>query len=280
MGLFSSIGKALSGIWSGIKKVFKSVMKPISKLLNSKLGKVLMLAVSVFSMGSALLAGGKGFLAGEGFIGKFINGGKEFLNSLLGTKLDTAAPPGVDAAGTTDALVQAGGDTVQAGDVLTGGDPVSGQVGAGGITEAGQVPPMGPPAPLGPEGLAAGEMGPPVPEGFKPPEAGGNWLTKAMSAAKDFAKSETGGTIIGNVLQGYGRGQEMQAYLDEKSRVSRMFEDPNDPGMRMLREHDYSVGVPRGLAAAPGRLAQAEAERSGRYAPTVPYRRPPIPVGG
>jgi hypothetical protein len=277
MGLFSALGKALGGIWDGIKKIFAPIMKPIAKLLNSKLGKVLMLAVSVFSMGSALLAGGKGFLAGEGFIGKFINGGKEFLNSLLGTKLDTTAPPGVDAAG---AVAEGVGEVVpgavQAGDVLTGANAATSQVGAGGIAEAvpaaGQAPIVGAGGRTGAAEMAA--------TGGEVTEAGGNWLTKAMSAAKDFAKSETGGTIIGNVLQGYGRGQEMQAYLDEKSRVSRMFEDPNDPGMRMLREHDYSVGVPRGLAAAPGRLAQAEAERSGRYAPTVPFRRPPVPVGG
>jgi len=277
MGLFSSIGKLFSGIWNGIKKVFKAVMKPVAKLLNSKLGKILMLAVSVFSMGSALLAGGKGFLAGEGFIGKFINGGKEFLNSLLGTKLDTVTPPGVENVAAGVDAAAAGADAVQAGDVLTGADAAAGQVGAGGITEAAT---MGPPTPVGPEGLAPGQMGPPVPEGFQPQPSEGGWLSKAMSAAKDFAKSDTGATVIGNVLQGYGRGQEMQAFLDEKSRVSRMFEDPNDPGMQFLREHDFNVDTPTGLAAAPGRLAQAEAERSGRYTPTIPYRRPVVPVGG
>ncbi len=271
MGLFSSIGKWYKGIWNGIKKIFKAVMKPVAKLLNSKLGKILMLAVSVFSMGSALLAGGKGFLAGEGFIGKFINGGKEFLNSLLGTKFDTAAPPGADAAGViAEGAEAAAPGAVEAGDVLTGADAATIQVGAGGISEAAPVAPVtGPPAPLGPEGLAPGAMGPPAPTGGLPPAPEGNWLSQAMTAAKDFATSDTGATVIGSALQGYGRGKEVEAYLDEKSRVSRMFEDPNNPGMRLLSQHDFNVNAPTRSTAEPG-----------RFAPSIPFRRPVAPAGG
>lgn len=278
MGLFSGIGKFFKGIWNGIKKVFSAVMKPVAKLLNSKLGKILMLAVTVFSMGTALLAGAQGFMSGTGFIGKFINGGKAFMNSLIGTNF---AVEGAEAAGTAGAVaegtVNVAGDAADAAGVLEGIDPTA----AGGIAEATEVAgQVGPPAPLGPEGLAPGQMGPPTPVGAAVPDPNAGWLSKAMSAAKDFAKSDTGATVIGSTLQGYGRGQEIQAYLDEKSRVGRMFEDPNDPGMRMLREHDFDIDVSSGLAAAPGRLSQAEAQRTGRYAPTIPYRRPVVPVGG
>lgn len=277
MGLFSGIGKIFSGIWSGIKKVFGAVMKPISKLLNSKLGKILMLAVSVFSMGTALLAGAQGFMSGAGFIGKFINGGKAFMNSLIGSNF---AVEGAEAAGTAGAVAEgaanvAGGAAGAAG-VLEGVDPTA----VGGIAEAAEVADAADAAQIPGQVSPRATAGMPTPANIPMPDPEAGWLSKAMSAAKDFAKSDTGATVIGSALQGYGRGQEIQAYLDEKSRVGRMFEDPNDPGMRMLREHDFGIDVSSGLAAAPGRLSQAEAQRTGRYTPTAPFRRPVAPVGG
>ncbi len=302
MGIFSSIGKFFTNVWKGITKVFEAVMKPINKLLGSKLGKILMLAVSIFTMGTALLAGAQGFMSGTGFIGKFLNGGKAFLNSLIGTKFDVAGEAGAGGA-------VAGADVMgppapegavdAAASVLEGTDPAA----IGGIVEQGGAGSMAMgPGPTGDVmqrsvtsgGQAAGQgamLPPGASDAAKTAELmkastsaatggaaeGGNWLTKAMSAAKDFAKSDTGATVIGGMMQGYGRSQEIQAYLDEKRRVGDMFEDPNDPGMRALREHDWNIDAPRGLANASNALAQRSS--GSRYAPSIPFRRP-APAGG
>lgn len=275
MGFFSSIGKFFKKVWGGIKKVFSKVMEGVGKILGSKLGKALMMAVSVFSMGTALLAGAKGFMAGQGFIGKFLNGGKEFLNTLLGTKFETEgmmaggakSPGGVISEGGATGV---GGDPVSAGDVLTGGDPTAATGVGGGIEVPG--------AAGAPEVLKTGQLSAPgggqlplgVPGAAKEP----GWLSKAATAAKDFATSDLGQTLIGNAMAGYGRGKEIEAIQKHQSRVERMFENPDDPGVRALREHDYTVDTPRGLAAAPGRLARQEAYTTDRRAPTIPFRRP------
>lgn len=291
MGLFSSIGKFFKKVWSGVKKVFSKIMKPIAKLLDSKLGKALMLAVSVFSMGSALLAGGKGFLAGEGFIGKFINGGKEFLNSLIGTKFETvggdAAAGAADATGAASVTGEVAGNAVSAGDVLTGGDPTAavdaaagaapaaGGAGAGAAAIPGAAVPGAAPGAATSTLQTGGNLAAPAAE----MTAKGGWLSKAANAAMDFAKSDAGGTIIGNVIAGAGSAARQKNQQEFDSRVQRAFEDPNDPGVKALAEHDYSVDTPRGLAAAPGRLAQRENQASGRYTPNIPFRRP-VPMQG
>ncbi|MEE8482275.1 MAG: hypothetical protein V3S12_02890, partial [Acidiferrobacterales bacterium] len=138
MGLFSSIGKFFKKIWGGITKVFKAVMKPINKLLGSKLGKILMLAVSIFTMGASLLAGAQGFMSGTGgFISKFLNGGKAFLNSLIGTKFDVAGADvaGGAAAGASNVATPPApeGAVDAAASVLEGTDPTA----IGGLVEQG-----------------------------------------------------------------------------------------------------------------------------------------------
>jgi hypothetical protein len=270
MGLFSGIGKLFSGIWNGITKVFKAIMKPVGKLLNSKIGKAIMMGVAIFSMGTSLLAGVQGFAEGTGFIGKFLNGGKAFLNSLLGTNFKTANPKSIAAGGDKGMFGSGGGgggkapviDPEAAGNLLTG-------------TDAGVVGPL---APLGPEGLTPGQMGPPTPAAPPPVAEPKGWLSKAADAGMDFAKSGTGQTVIGNLIQGAGKGMAQREQNKFDSRVQRMFENPNDPGMLRLAQHDYGVNVPKGLAAAPGRFSQSEAQRTGRYTPTIPFRY--APTGG
>jgi len=140
MGIFKSIGGFFKKIWDGITRVFSKIMKPIAKLLDSKLGKALMLAVSIFTMGTALLAGVKGFASASGFINKFVAGGQEFINSLLGTEFGKGAGGGK----VPNVPGAPGEGAVGAGDILTGGDPTA----IGGIKEAasvGAVPAIGDP---------------------------------------------------------------------------------------------------------------------------------------
>ena len=267
-------------------------MAKVGKALNSKLGKIIMLAITIYTMGAALLAGGQGFMAGQGFIGKFVNGGKAFINSLAGTSFEVAGQTAEGAGAAAGALTEgaaAGEGAVQAGEVLAGADPTA----IGGIAKA--------PVPEGATKALSGAPQPPsltgvqvppsavpkvdpsqltgvtlpssaVPKGVAAASEQG-WLTKAADAAKEFATSSSGATVIGGAMQGYGRAAEVQAFLDEQRRVGDQFADPNDPGMRALRERDYGIDVPRGLAAAPAQLARRQTRTENRGAPTVPFRR-------
>lgn len=287
MGLFSKIGDAFSSIWKGVKKVFSKIMKPIAKFLDSDIGKALMMAVSVFSMGSALLAGGKGFLAGEGFIGKFINGGKEFLNSLIGTKFETVGDKAATAAGEGATVAAQMGEqsAVNAGDVLTNSDPLA----QPGITDtlqgageaarsAGQAPNIGDPNAVakmvspGGSGVAGTA---PLTQGAKNvAEADKGWLSKAASAAMDFVKSDTGATVLGNTIAGVGQGMRDERYLEHDSRIERMFEDPSNAGMRQLNNHDYNTQAGGLLSRARESIRNSNQTQRQQYTPSIPFRKP------
>lgn len=283
MGIFSSIGKLFKKVWSGITKVFKAIAKPITKFLDSKLGRSLMLAVSVFTMGSALIAGGKGFLAGEGFIGKFVNGGKEFLNTLIGTNMETVQPGGATdmagnvAAGEGGFLGQASEGALNPGDVLTEG--TTGALGeAAAVGDPNALAQMTAPGGTGiPTG---GNLAPPAAPAAAVAEESGGWLSKAANTALEFAKSDSGATIIGNMIAGAGAGARQKEQNEFDSRVERMFANPNDPGMLALAEHDYSVDTPRGLAGASSEYARRLNRDTGRYTPNIPFRHPVTAPGG
>jgi hypothetical protein len=280
MGLLSKIWKGVKGVVGGIvdgvKKVFRAILEPVAKLFDSGFGKALMIGLAVFTLGSSLLAGVQGFLnpalQGQSFLTKFVNGGKEFLNTLLGTKFETAPKelaggggkvanvPGVESVPAPEKQLPA--------DILTGegaqGGLAPGAEGAGNLT---QVTPTTPA--LGVEGMPATT----VPGGT---DAKG-WLSKAAGAAWDFAKSEPGSNIIGSMIQGVGAGMAEKNRQEFDSRIERMFANPNDPGMQQLANTDYSVNaggiVPRatrGGAQTMGRLRQAR-----NFAPTVPYAPQP-----
>ena len=88
MGFLKKIGKGISNLWSGVKKIFKKVVGVFGKALNSKWGKALLLVAGIVSMGSALAAGQAAYsaaaTAGESFFSSMVAGGSGFLNSLTG----------------------------------------------------------------------------------------------------------------------------------------------------------------------------------------------------
>ena len=195
-----------------------------------------------------------------------------------------AAAPG------SEFLGQASEGAVQAGDILTGVDTAAT---AGGIVPAAE-------AAGGVAGMATQPGGIPAAMGGAPAATGGftqgaqnaatslaketakepGWLSKAATAAMDFAKSPTGGTVIGSMISGAGAGMQQNEQNKFDSRVERMFADPNDPGVQALQNHDYSVNTPRGLSGASSEYARRLAENSGRYTPNVPFRRPITQPGG
>ncbi len=273
MGLLKKIGKAIGSVFSGIKKVFRAVMKPINKILGSKWGKILMTALSIFTLGTALLAGGAEFLAvraaGSSYISSFVAGGKAFIGSLLGiepTQQTAAGAPG--ASGLPPPVSGVGGGVTPQDIIASPTTPAAGVA----------APQITPKVSYDMGGKNITQFGNTVANVEKP----GNWLSKAAAGALEFAKTPSGGTIIGAMITGIGESINQKNQNEFDSRIERQFADSDDPGLQRLQQHDFSVNAPRGLAAAPGRLAQAENARSGRFQPTVPFRGLPaiMPPGG
>jgi len=87
MGIFSKIGDAISGVFKGILSIFKPILEPLGKLMNSSFGKALMIGLSIFTLGTAMVAGYTAFsanMATNGFMTAFVESGKAFLTTLTG----------------------------------------------------------------------------------------------------------------------------------------------------------------------------------------------------
>lgn len=114
MGLFKKIKKGLSKVWKGIKKGFKKVMSKVGKFLNSKWGKILMIVASVFTLGTAMMAGYTAWTQATGSVlQKFVAAGGDFVRSLVGMQTKYGAKgslkAGADAAkGAADAAAKTG----------------------------------------------------------------------------------------------------------------------------------------------------------------------------
>jgi hypothetical protein len=266
MGLLKEIGKGIGKLWKGIKTGFKSVLGLVSKALSSKLGKVLMAAVSVFSLGTAFIAAQGAYAAasaaGQSFVGAFLEGGGAFVDSLLGKTAENAMPTGgggkvmknagemAEIAPTAEGALAGANAATEAtsmGGALKGigeaAKPAASNLGTG----AGMMEGVGGVLKQGVGNLgAAGKM---VSGGALPAaaEASGGWLSKAASAAMDFAKSDNGQNIIGKALEGYGRAEELDDRMKWAMRGPRSFAE-GTPGMKALNAHDYNVEVPNNLA--------------------------------
>ncbi len=223
MGLFSNIWKGVKNVFKGILKIFSPILKPLGKILNTGWGKALMLAMSVFTLGTSLLAGGTTFMQTAGsFLDKFVAGGKEFITQFLGIKpkgeqvAGAAVETGVQAGTGGVAADVAATQAVNPGQLLTQGMPGGGEVGrgsmamgppptgdvmrqataagGGGAAGSGAIPGMTPGAPVTPSVSA-------VPGGIDP----GGVSAKAMTqmAAKPTAAAP----------MGFGGGQKTGNWL-------------------------------------------------------------------
>lgn len=147
MGLFSSIWKGIKNVFKGVLKIFSPILKPLGKILNTGWGKALMLAMSVFTLGASLLAGGQTFMQTAGsFLDKFVAGGKTFLTEALGIEFKPeqvaggAVTPGVQA-GTGGAAAEIGaGQAINPGEILASSVPGGEAVGQAGSMAMGPPP--------------------------------------------------------------------------------------------------------------------------------------------
>lgn len=148
MGFFSSIWKGIKSVFTGIMTVFSPILKPLGKILNTGWAKAIMLAMSVFTMGASLLAGGQTFMSTAGsFVDKFIAGGKTFLTEALGIEfkgaaeqMGTAAEVGVQAGSGGVAADLAAAQQVNPGELLAQNIPGGEAVGQAGSMAMGPGP--------------------------------------------------------------------------------------------------------------------------------------------
>lgn len=292
MGLLSSIGKAIKGIFKGVGKIFKKVFRAVGKFLNSKFGKILMTVISFIPAIGAIAQGIKAFSATAGsFLTKFIAGAKGFVgaliqpfkqakNALMGTADEVAqstttvgaasqaAEGSVQTANSAAESIGSGAGTAgvesNAMDTLAGG-------GYGGAKEAMS-------AALAPPASTAAAAAPAA--------GGGGFLSKAM----DFIKSPGGGTLVGNVVSGIGQGMAQKALIAEQNKQARYYDKQwRDPKQtEALQNSVRNIDVPSGYLDRARRVSSfvegrpygsmpADTEDSNTVSS---YALPPLPGGG
>lgn len=297
MGILSKLWKGVKSVFGGILKVFEPILAPIAKALDTGLGKAIMIGLSIFTLGTSLLAGGQAFMAGLGgssgsFINAFVEGGKQFMTTMVTGEGFQGAKSAADAAGQTmQATAEGVGQALE-----TGGVP--GIVGQTGPEAAGSMA-MGP----GPTGDVmtkavtggapgqAGQVGMLPPEAMTPaktvaetaakttaPAKEGSWLSKAAKAGGDFIKSEGGGQVAGSLISAAGNyytEKDRQEFVDRNRRQWGRGEA--DAGIRSMRDTEARVGQLEGPSA------QGIARTSRTTARTDPGESRPeflLPAGG
>lgn len=283
MGFFSKIWKGVKKVVKGIGKVFKKILKPIGKILGSSWGKALMIGLSIFTFGAALLAGAGTFASTTGsFLTKFVAGGKDFVGALIGKGAaekgvagvgEAAVPAATSAMPGLDAIAATGqANIAAAGELASGGAAAGGNLLSQGAQVAGAAGPT--------KALAAAGGQLAAPAAAAAPSFGakaGEWIRNAAGDAKEFIKSDTGSTLVGNMLQGAAQGQSDREWIKHQQRYDRQWNDPNNPGVQQLQNFQPSE-TPENW---PGRDQSAVVnERNSGYQPTIPFRRYQPSVGG
>lgn len=268
MGLFSGIAKLVKNIVNGVAKVFKKVTKFVGKIAGSKWGKALLLAASVFTLGTAAMAGFQGFTqSAGGFLTKFVSGAKEFVGALANPIASAKEQLGIGA--TTGQAAQAAGvaeqasaapgmlgEGAQAIQAATPMDTIAGS--AGGLT--GQAVHAG----MQTAGVAA--------PAAQAAAQGGGILSKAAGAAWDFIKSPAGGTVLSSVAKGYAEGAQEEERMKEEERVRRYYDEQwRDPAKlgQLQTAVGGDVNVPGGYLDRARRVNEFLNNRDYSY-PTAP----------
>jgi hypothetical protein len=281
MGLFSGLWKGIKSIFGGIMKVFAPILEPLAKALNTGIGKAIMIGLAIFTLGTALIAGagafGTSMAAGNGFISSFVTGAGEFMGTLLGTSaaegagggvgqgasqvdklgqmnqvadaagaaLETGAIPGLQGVGTAGEVAA---EAAAAGGGMGGGIAAAGGSGGGtigatqGASQASKLATMNTAnsvATTGSAGSAAGNAG--------------NWLSKAKDMGSSFVKGAgemlTDPNTVGKLVEGAGNYYIEKDRQEFEDRVRRQWGDPNDAGIKSMRDTNARVGRLQGPSA-------------------------------
>lgn len=300
MGLLKSIKKGFKNVFKGIKKKFMKGMAFVGKIMGSKWGKILMLAATIFTGGMALAGGiaafGTSAAAGGSFMANFVAGAQGFMTAmaspvsqakkLLGAgatagetlALATAGAPLEALQGATAAGQQVGtgiagaGEAIQAAGGVTSALPGGGAAGVGGAGLGGG----GGTTALDIAGKAAatgGGKGVTALQGVKTgiQEAKGNWLTNAIKAGTEFAKTPAGAKLVEGFGGGAYREEEMDKFFRFQDRYRKAWQDPNNPIQQMISQGGaFDIDVPEGYL---GRRVQNPATIRSAFEPTIPFSR-------
>jgi hypothetical protein len=293
MGLFSGIVGAIKDVFSGILDVFQPVLAPISKALDSKLGKALMLGLSIFTLGTSMMAGFQAFQAAGGagnFMSAFVKGAGQFMKTMFtGKGFEGGEIPGMADAtanaaqtqgvtGAANKAVEAGGmpELIGEGSNLTAGfvPPTDAATSAAkNLAGSGAADPFQmtaqsafgggknlqqPASSLDPaQGLlekaksgGKGMSGMAAQQGYGAAEKQG-WLSRAADKATAFAKTESGGNIIGKMIEGIGGYYTQKDDQEFQDRIRRQWgKGDKDEGIRnMRRAHANFPGIRMGSVA-------------------------------
>lgn len=261
MGLFSGIKKIGKKIFKGVKKVFKKVGKFVGKVLNSKLGKILLLAASIVTGGLALAASIGAFTgqaAGATLLTKFVAGAKAFTGAMMnpvgagkgalgglkaggglaGAAQGAAAGQGVFnvGLGATAAEKAAAGVNAATGGLdaavtaATGTAEGAGAAGVGAAT--GAAPGAGAvAAPSVAAPTAAATAAPGVAAPAAQTQTGVRGL---LSSSGNFLKSEGGQGLLSSAVKGWAQGQMAEDERRWNERFERAWADPK----QMQKVHD------------------------------------------
>jgi len=254
MGLLKRLGKAVKRVVKGVGKVFKKITSFVGRAMQSKWGKALMVAATVFSMGAAAgLWGGfgaAGAAAGTtasnagGFFSKFVAGAKNFFGVGGG---QAAAGSGSAMA---DAIAAASGTALAP---AAGGSAIANAIAAaGGKTAAG--------------GMLGGVM------------------RKAGTAALDFLKTPGGATIAGSAIKGFAEGKQQEEMLAEEERQRRYYDNAwRDPAATnaLADQASREIQMPGGFMERARRVtAFLDARSNPSAAPMTPAQVAQLAVGG
>jgi hypothetical protein len=255
MGFLSSVGRGVkkffSGIASGVKKVFKGIGEAFGKVMDSKWGKVLMVAMAVFTMGTALIAGFQGFASTAGsFLTKFVAGAKEFVvalaNPVSKAKELFGGAGGVGSVGTSN-VAAAGGDVLEASGALdpsalvevasdanvatqSAGSMISPDAITSGLDAAGGV------EQLGQAGAQLGEAGSTLGQASDVTSIAEGILERAVETqapadlldyagkAWDYATSDEGKALFGQAFKSYSQGLQQEELMKQAAEERRFYD--------------------------------------------------------
>lgn len=302
MGFLSSVWKGVKNVFKGVMKVFTPILAPLAKAMDTGWGKALMIALSIFTMGTAFVAAqavyAASMAAGQSMLSAFVAGGVEFVKVFLGaeaSELGAGAAAAGTAAGSTGAAGTAaaemgtaagaleGAAGVAAGNVGAASELVAGAgsgalEGAGAASSAmqggGKVAKAAGTAMPGPTkelAKAGGQLATRV-----PPGAEGNWLSKAAKSAWDFASKDDFKNTK-DLISGYSEIEEREDIQKHQDRYARRWRDPGSKGMQAFDSALEDRDEPRFSPGGPGKTL--DRNRRG-FNPTIPFRGEPQGAGG
>jgi hypothetical protein len=319
MGIFSGIGKAFKSVFKGIMKVFAPILKPLGKLMNSSLGKAIMIGLSIFTLGTAMVAGYGAFAATSaaqaagtasgGFVAAFVEGGKAFLSTLVGKGAEEGAKTaaagaegavqGIETAGIIEGGAGAAIEGATQATASTGGALAEGAAGSGAFGPGATGDVMSRAVTSGAEGASgAGAM---LPEmagdaakvadltaktGATIPEVELGWLGKAKEAAgkfADYSTSEGGGQVVGSLISAAGNYYTEKDRQEFEDRIRRQWgKGEDDAGIRNIHaggQRAANLKAPTGVPAA-GRATAREGGSTRPYFDRAYGAGAPAPAGG